>query len=75
MLGDRVILHSGAVVGSDGFGYTVDAEGVRTKIPQTGIVVLEDDVEIGANTAIDRARFGETRVCRGTRWITGADRP
>ncbi|HXK80200.1 MAG: UDP-3-O-(3-hydroxymyristoyl)glucosamine N-acyltransferase [Kiritimatiellia bacterium] len=67
VLGDRVILHSGAVVGSDGFGYTVDAEGVRTKIPQTGIVVLEDDVEIGANTAIDRARFGETRVCRGTK--------
>ena len=67
VLGDRVILHSGAVVGSDGFGYTVDARGVRTKIPQTGIVVLEDDVEIGANTTIDRARFGETRVGRGTK--------
>ena len=67
VLGDRVILHNGAVVGSDGFGYTVDAQGVRTKIPQTGIAVLEDDVEIGANTTIDRARFGETRVGRGTK--------
>lgn len=67
ILGDRVILHNGAVVGSDGFGYTVDAQGVRTKIPQTGIAVLEDDVEIGANTTIDRARFGETRVGRGTK--------
>ena len=66
-LGDRVILHNGAVIGSDGFGYAVDAQGVRTKIPQTGIVVLEDDVEIGANTTIDRARFGQTRVGRGTK--------
>ncbi|NLG34731.1 MAG: UDP-3-O-(3-hydroxymyristoyl)glucosamine N-acyltransferase [Lentisphaerae bacterium] len=66
-VGDRVILHSGAVIGSDGFGYVVDGHGVRTKIPQTGIVVLEDDVEIGANTAIDRARFGETRVGKGTK--------
>ncbi|MGD9782132.1 MAG: UDP-3-O-(3-hydroxymyristoyl)glucosamine N-acyltransferase [Kiritimatiellia bacterium] len=67
ILGDRVILHNGAVVGSDGFGYAVDAQGVRTKIPQTGIVVLEDDVEIGANTTIDRARFGQTRVGKGTK--------
>ena len=67
VLGDRVILHNGAVIGSDGFGYTVDAQGVRTKIPQTGIVVLEDDVEIGANTTVDRARFGETRVGQGTK--------
>ena len=66
-LGDRVILHNGAVVGSDGFGYVVDAQGVRTKIPQTGIAVLEDDVELGANTAVDRARFGETRIGRGTK--------
>lgn len=67
VLGDRVILHNGAVIGSDGFGYTVDAKGVRTKIPQTGIVVLEDDVEIGANATVDRARFGETRLGRGTK--------
>jgi UDP-3-O-[3-hydroxymyristoyl] glucosamine N-acyltransferase len=67
VLGDRVILHNGAVVGSDGFGYTVDAAGVRTKIPQTGIVELGDDVEIGANTTIDRARFGVTRVGKGSK--------
>ena len=67
VLGARVILHNGAVIGSDGFGYAVDGKGVRTKIPQTGIVVLEDDVEIGANTTIDRARFGETRVGQGTK--------
>ena len=67
VLGDRVILHNGAVIGSDGFGYAVDAKGVRTKIPQTGIVVLEDDVEIGANATVDRARFGETRVGQGTK--------
>lgn len=66
-LGDRVILHGGAAIGADGFGYDVDARGVRTKIPQLGIVVLEDDVEIGANTTIDRARFGETRVGHGTK--------
>ena len=66
-MGARVILHNGAVIGSDGFGYAVDAQGVRTKIPQTGIVVLEDDVEIGANTTVDRARFGETRVGKGTK--------
>lgn len=67
VLGDRVILHNGAVIGSDGFGYAVDDKGVRTKIPQTGIVVLEDDVEIGANATIDRARFGQTRLGRGTK--------
>lgn len=67
VLGDRVILHNGAVIGGEGFGYAVDAQGVRTKIPQTGIVVLEDDVEIGANTTVDRARFGETRVGKGTK--------
>ena len=66
-LGDRVILHNGAVIGSDGFGYAVDAQGVRTKIPQTGVVVLEDDVEIGANATVDRARFGETRIGKGTK--------
>jgi UDP-3-O-[3-hydroxymyristoyl] glucosamine N-acyltransferase len=65
-LGARVILQSGAVVGSDGFGYATDA-GVHHKIPQVGIVVLEDDVEIGANAAIDRARFGRTVVGRGTK--------
>ena len=66
-IGDRVILHSGVVVGADGFGYAVDAKGVRTKIPQIGHVVLEDDVEMGANSAVDRARFGKTRIGKGTK--------
>ena len=65
-LGDRCILQAGAVVGSDGFGFaTVD--GVHHKVPQVGIVVLEDDVEIQANTTIDRATMGETRIGRGTK--------
>jgi UDP-3-O-[3-hydroxymyristoyl] glucosamine N-acyltransferase len=67
VIGDRVILQAGAVIGSDGFGYAPDARGRRTKIPQVGIVVLEDDVEIGANTTVDRAAFGETRIGRGTK--------
>ena len=65
-VGARVILHSGAVVGADGFGFTTEG-GVHHKIPQTGIVVIEDDVESGANTTIDRARFGRTVVGRGTK--------
>lgn len=65
-LGDRCILQSGAVIGSDGYGFaTVD--GVHHKVPQVGIVVLEDDVEIQANTTIDRATMGETRIGRGTK--------
>jgi UDP-3-O-[3-hydroxymyristoyl] glucosamine N-acyltransferase len=65
-IGNRVILHSGAVIGSDGFGYA-SLEGVHHKIPQVGIVVVEDDVEIGACTTIDRARFGRTRIGKGTK--------
>ena len=65
-VGDRVILHSGVVIGSDGFGYAT-VQGVHHKIPQVGIVVVEDDVEVGANTAIDRARFGTTRIGKGTK--------
>jgi len=65
-LGDRVIVHSGAVIGSDGFGYA-SVEGVHHKIPQVGIVRVGDDVEIGANTTIDRARFGETVIGSGTK--------
>lgn len=65
-IGDRVILHNGAVIGSDGFGFAPH-EGVYHKIPQVGTVVIEDDVEIGANTTIDRATMGETRICRGTK--------
>ena len=68
ILGDRVILQSGAVIGSDGFGYNTDpATGRHTKIPQIGIVVIEDDVEIGANSTVDRARFGRTVIGEGTK--------
>ena len=64
-IGDRFIAHCGAVVGSDGFGYNVefrDGRPVVVKIPQIGIVEIGNDVEVGANTAIDRARFGRTRL-------------
>lgn len=67
ILGDRVIIHSSAVVGSDGFGYSVDPNGVRTKVPQIGIVEIGDDVEIGAATTIDRARFGRTVIGNGVK--------
>ena len=66
-VGDRVVLHSGVVLGADGFGFAPNKEGRYEKIPQAGIAVLEDDVEIGANTTIDRATLGETRVGRGTK--------
>lgn len=66
-LGDRVILQPGAVVGSDGFGYATDAQGRHRKIPHLGTVVVEDDVEIGANSTIDRATLGETVIGRGTK--------
>ncbi len=65
-LGDRVHLQSGAVIGSDGFGYELK-DGRHVRIPQTGIVQLDDDVEIGANTTIDRARFGRTWIQEGTK--------
>lgn len=65
-LGKRVIVHSGAVIGSDGFGFV--REGQRAvKIPQLGIVTIEDDVEIGANDTIDRASFGSTTIKRGVK--------
>ncbi|HEX8072485.1 MAG TPA: UDP-3-O-(3-hydroxymyristoyl)glucosamine N-acyltransferase [Pyrinomonadaceae bacterium] len=66
-LGARVIIHNNAVVGSDGFGYAKDEEGRWLKIPQTGRVVVEDDVEIGAGTTIDCASVGETRIRRGAK--------
>lgn len=67
-VGDRVILQPGAVIGSDGFGYDTDPQtGVHRKVPQVGRVVLEDDVEIGANVTIDRATTGETRIGAGTK--------
>jgi UDP-3-O-[3-hydroxymyristoyl] glucosamine N-acyltransferase len=65
-IGRNVILHSGVVIGSDGFGYET-MEGIHEKLPQIGNVVVEDDVEIGANTTIDRARFSSTRIGAGTK--------
>jgi len=64
--GDRIILHSGAVIGSDGFGY-VFVDGKFERIPQVGNVVLGDDVEIGANTCVDRAQTGSTAIGEGTK--------
>lgn len=66
-LGNRVIIQPGAVLGSCGFGYTQDKEGRHIKLNQVGTVVIEDDVEIGANTTLDRSRFKETRISRGTK--------
>ena len=66
-LGERVVIHNNAVVGSDGFGYAKDEDGRWLKIPQTGRVVIEDDVEVGAGTTIDRASVGETRIARGAK--------
>jgi len=65
-VGRRVIIHAGAVLGADGFGFAFDGTAHR-KIPQVGGVLIEDDVEIGANTTIDRAAFGDTIVRRGTK--------
>ncbi len=65
-LGKRVILHSGTVIGADGFGYVFDSE-QHLKIPQTGRVIIHDDVEIGANSCVDRATFGETIIERGVK--------
>ncbi len=66
VIGERCIVHSGAVIGADGFGFAPTENGYE-KIPQLGNVVLEDDVEIGANTTVDRAMMGSTRVGRGTK--------
>jgi len=67
-VGDRVIVHAGAVLGSDGFGYVRDPKSGRyEKFPQVGRLVIEDDVEIGANTTIDRGALDETRIGRGTK--------
>ena len=66
-IGNRVILQPGCVIGGCGFGYITDAKGKHTKVKHFGIVVLEDDVEIGSNTTIDRARFKETRIQKGSK--------
>lgn len=66
-LGERVIVHSGVVIGSDGYGYAADKQGCHIKRPQLGIVRIGDDVEIGANSCIDRATFGVTWIKSGTK--------
>jgi UDP-3-O-[3-hydroxymyristoyl] glucosamine N-acyltransferase len=66
-IGDRVILQNGAIVGADGYGFARRADGAHHKIPQAGIVVIEDDVEIQTHSCIDRAAVGETRVGRGSK--------
>jgi UDP-3-O-[3-hydroxymyristoyl] glucosamine N-acyltransferase len=66
-IGDNVILHAGVVIGADGFGYVPDENNVHQKFPQIGTVVIESDVEIGANTCIDRGALGETRIGEGTK--------
>ena len=67
IIGNHVILHAGVVVGADGFGYTPDEQGWHFKINQVGRVVIKDHVEVGANTCIDRAGFGETVIGEGTK--------
>ncbi len=68
VIGNNVIIHSGAVIGSDGFGFAPDEQGVYHKIPQLGNVVIEDDVEIGSNTCIDRSSMdGHTRLKKGVK--------
>jgi UDP-3-O-[3-hydroxymyristoyl] glucosamine N-acyltransferase len=67
-IGDRVVVHAGAVLGSDGFGYVRDRKSGRyEKFPQVGTLVIEDDVEIGANTTVDRGALDETRIRRGSK--------
>ncbi len=67
LLGDRVILQPGVVIGSCGFGFTTTKDGSHKKLEQLGIVIIEDDVEIGANTTIDRSRFKATKIGKGTK--------
>ena len=67
IIGKRVILHPGVVIGSDGFGFNPDEKGVYQKIPQIGNVIIKDDVELGANTTVDRAAIGSTIIGRGTK--------
>jgi len=66
-IGKRVIIHPGTVIGSDGFGYTNDSKGVYHKISQIGNVIVEDDVEIGANVTVDRASIGSTIIKKGVK--------
>ncbi len=62
VIGQNCVIHSGAIIGSDGFGFSRDEEGVYSKLPQIGNVILEDNVEVGACTTIDRATLGSTVI-------------
>src|SRR5690606_34893393 len=66
-VGTDCIIHAGAVIGSDGFGFAPQADGSYKKIPQTGNVIIEDNVEIGASTTIDRATMGSTIIRKGVK--------
>lgn len=67
IIGENVVIHAGAVIGADGFGFAPQADGSYKKVPQLGNVVIEDEVEIGANTTIDRATIGATLICKGVK--------
>jgi UDP-3-O-[3-hydroxymyristoyl] glucosamine N-acyltransferase len=67
IIGNNCVIHSGAIVGADGFGFTPNQEGVYSKVPQTGNVILEDNVDIGAGTTIDRATLGSTIIRKGVK--------
>tara|TARA_Y100000815_G_C13340232_1_gene499621 strand:+ start:1056 stop:2087 length:1032 start_codon:yes stop_codon:yes gene_type:complete len=67
ILGNNVYIHSGAIIGADGFGFTPNEEGVYSKVPQTGNVIIEDNVDVGAGTTIDRATLGSTIIKRGVK--------
>ncbi len=67
LFGDRVIVHAGAVLGADGFGYVIEKNGVRNKLPQLGTLSIGDDVEIGANTTIDRGALTPSVIGCGTK--------
>lgn len=66
-IGNNVTIHNGSVIGADGFGYSTNSDGTKNKIAQIGVVIVGDDVEIGANVTIDRARFGKTIIGSGTK--------
>lgn len=67
VIGDNVVLHANVIIGADGFGFTPDEKGVFSKVPQIGNVVIEDDVEIGSNSTIDRATLGSTFIRKGVK--------
>jgi len=67
IIGDNCVIHAGTVIGGDGFGYVRDDDGTQIKFPQVGTVVIEDNVEVGANSCIDRGSLDETRIGEGTK--------